>query len=59
MQRRELDIDQLLGIERSMPVPADGHWFGQQDAGSVDGLEDSLHVDPPRYLFNQDRGHPL
>ena len=28
---RELDLDQLLGVERAMPVPARAHWLRQHN----------------------------
>ena len=55
----ELDVHQLLGVQRAMPVAAGSYWLGQQDPGRVRGLEDALQVDPPCNLTNEDRCHAL
>ena len=59
MEGGELDVHQLLGVERAVPVAADGHRLGQQHSGRVDGLEDALLVHPPRDLLDEHWGHSL
>ena len=55
-EMREFHLDQLLGVDRSMPVPTGAHGLGQHHAGSVHSLEDALQVHSPRDLPDEDRG---
>lgn len=49
----ELDLDELLGVERPMPVPALGHGPWEHHSGGVHGLERVLAVDPPGDLSDE------
>lgn len=40
-------------------LPAGAQWCGQHDAGCVDGLVETLLLDPSAELSDQNRGHPL
>ena len=40
-------------------VPACAHGLGQHDSGGVNGLEESLAVDPPSDLLDKNGGQSL
>ena len=58
-QVAELDLDQLLGVEGSVPVAAGAHGLRQDDPGRVDGLEKAPAVDAPRDLLDEDGSEAL
>ena len=58
-EMREFHLDQLLGVDRPMPVPTGAHGLGQHHAGGVHSLEDALQVYSPRDLPDEDRGKPF
>ena len=58
-EMREFHLDQLLGVDRPMPVPTGAHGLGQHHASSVHSLEDALQVHSPRDLPDEDRGKPF
>ena len=56
---RELDLDQLLGVEGAVPVAARAHRLRQHHASCENRLKESLAVDPPRDLPDEDGGEAL
>eukprot|EP01137_Pigoraptor_chileana_P020713 Opistho-2@83450 len=50
----EFDLNQLLGIQRAVPVPASSNRRGNHNAGRVRRLEDPLEVSPACDLLDED-----
>ena len=55
----ELDLDELLGVKRPMPVPALGHRPREHHPSGVDGLERVLAIDPSGDLSDENRCQPV
>mmetsp|Transcript_40908 Transcript_40908/g.112483 ORF Transcript_40908/g.112483 Transcript_40908/m.112483 type:complete len:252 (-) Transcript_40908:723-1478(-) len=53
-EAREADFDELLRVERAVPVPAACDRLWQHDACRVCSLEDLAHVDAPCDLLDED-----
>ena len=58
-QHRGAYLDELLRVQRTVPVLALPDGSGDLDACSVDRLPDVFLVDPPCDLRDKERGQPL
>ena len=54
-QRRESDLDELLGVERSVIISGGCNWRWDHYAGSVNSLPNVTSVHSPSNLANQHR----
>jgi hypothetical protein len=52
---REVDVIELLGVQRAMPVSAFGHWLGNDHPSGVDSLPTVLEVDSSSDLLDEHR----
>ena len=58
-QRGEAALDELLGVQRPVEVPAAGHRLGQHHPRGVHSLPDVGQVDSAGDLLDQHRSEPF